>query len=155
MLLKNVMLFVKWWRIKQRNWFISEKPLVSFLHTWIYFSWILHIWNNIEQFFKTSVWSLMTWCLPFNELLNFSFHKIISSVVLHFKATGCCEDTNLTKADERRHFLLVPQNHFSLDAVAESKTTKKKEKKATNDTWRFHLQGQRTMSSYCDYPVLL
>lgn len=41
------------------------------------------------------------------------------------------------------------------DCCTDAITGNRKEIKLTNDSWRLHLQGQRTMSSYCDYPALL
>lgn len=37
------------------------------------------------------------------------------------------------------------------DCCSNTRAGNRKEIKETNDTWRLHLQGQCTMSSYCDY----
>lgn len=69
------------------------------------------------------------------------FALLHTLLLLHHRATG----------QRQIVFTLLSGGRLWLRTAAVRTGAAGKEIKQTNDTWRLHLGGQRTMSSYCDY----
>lgn len=88
--------------------------------------------------FKTMIQTQWGRLLIF-ALLHILLHPPL--LLLHHRATG----------QQQIVFTLLSCERLWHSTAAVRTGAAGKEIKETNDTWRLHLGGQRTMSSYCDY----